>query len=115
MAILLKTRVPGPKSQALMAERQAAVARGPFHVTPIFIAKGEGAVIEDVDGNRFIDFAAGISVVNVGHCNPEVVEAVREQAGQLPHRAFNVQPLERPIRVWAGPDARLSRLPFPPT
>ena len=59
MSIVLKTKVPGPKSQALMAQRQAAVARGPFHVTPIFISKADGAMLEDVDGFAFdIHFVA---------------------------------------------------------
>src|SRR5882762_6450691 len=110
MTIALKTKIPGPKSQALMAERHAAVARGPFHVTPIFIAKGEGAVIEDVDGNRFIDFAAGISVVNVGHCNRAVVEAVRKQTAKFLHGAFNVTPYENYIRLCQRLNASFSRL-----
>jgi 4-aminobutyrate aminotransferase / (S)-3-amino-2-methylpropionate transaminase / 5-aminovalerate transaminase len=99
MAILIKTKIPGPKSLALMKERQAAVARGPFHVTPIFISRAEGATIEDVDGNRFIDFAAGISVVNVGHCNPAVVSAVQEQTTKFLHAGFNITPYENYIRL----------------
>lgn len=99
MAILLKTKIPGPKSQALMAQRQAAVARGPFHVTPIFVAKTDGAILEDVDGNRFVDFAAGIGVMSVGHRNPGVLAAVREQADRFLHVAFNVTPYENYIRL----------------
>src|SRR5258708_4471855 len=72
-AISLKTPIPGPKSQALMKERQSQVARGPFHTTPIFVARASGAVIEDADGNRLIDFAGGIGVVNTGHCAASVV------------------------------------------
>src|SRR6266850_2687210 len=110
MTILLKTKIPGPKSQALMAQRQAAVARGPFHVTPIFIAKGEGAVLEDVDGNRFIDFAAGIGVVSVGQRNPRVVSAVREQADRFLHAGFNVTPYENYIRLCEKLNASFSAL-----
>src|SRR6266850_2604259 len=110
MAIALKTKVPGPKSQALMTERRAAVARGPFHVTPIFIAKGEGAVLEDVDGNRFIDFAAGIGVVSVGQRNPRVVSAVREQADRFLHAGFNVTPYENYIRLCEKLNASFSAL-----
>ena len=99
MAIVIKTKIPGPRSLALMKERQAAVARGPFHVTPIFIAKADGPIIEDVDGNRYIDFAAGISVVNVGHCHPDVVGAVQEQTTQFLHAGFNVTPYESYIRL----------------
>ena len=110
MAILLKTKVPGPKSQALMAQRLAAVARGPFHVTPIFVSKAEGAVVEDVDGNRFIDFAAGISVVNVGHRNPAVVNAVRDQTERFLHVAFNVTPYENYVRLCERLNASFARL-----
>src|SRR6185295_17121089 len=99
MTIQLKTKVPGPRSLALMKERQAAVARSPFHVTPIFIAKAEGAVIEDVDGNRFIDLAGGIGVVNVGHCPPLLVAAIQAQASKFLHGAFNVTPYEGYVRL----------------
>jgi len=110
MAIILKTKVPGPKSQALMARRQAAVARGPFHVTPIFAAKADGGVIEDVDGNRFIDFAAGISVVNVGHRNPKVTAAIREQTEQFLHVGINVTPYESYVRLCERLNASFVRL-----
>lgn len=110
MAIALKTKVPGPKSLALMKERQAAVARGPFHVTPIFIAKAESAVIEDVDGNRFLDFAAGIGVLNVGHLNAGVVSAIRQQTEKFLHAAFNVTPYESYIRLCEKLNAAFHRL-----
>ena len=55
--IQLRTEVPGPKSRALVARREAAIPRGPQLVTPIFAEKAEGAWIEDVDGNRYLDFA----------------------------------------------------------
>ena len=60
--IQLRTPVPGPKSQEWMRRRQAAVARGVSHATSIFAARAEGAVIEDVDGNRFLDFAAALEL-----------------------------------------------------
>lgn len=110
MAIKLKTKVPGPRSLALMKERQAAVARGPFHVTPVFIARAAGATIEDVDGNRFLDFAAGISVVNVGHLNSAVVGAVREQTGKFLHAGFNVTPYENYIRLCEKLNSAFQRL-----
>src|SRR5688572_14815399 len=111
MTIQLKTKVPGPKSLALMKGRQAAVARGPFHVTPIFIAKAEGATIEDVDGNRFIDFAAGIGVANVGHCNAEIVRAIQDQTTNFLHAAFNVTPYENYIRLCEKLNAAFGRGP----
>lgn len=94
MGIRLKTEIPGPRSRELMAAREAHVPRGPFHVTPLFVRAACGAVIEDVDGNWLIDFASGIGVTNVGHCEAGVVAAVREQAGKFMHVAFNVTPYE---------------------
>src|SRR5204863_3028491 len=94
----------------LMKERQAAVARGPCHLTPIFIPKAEGATIEDVDGNRYIDFAAGISVVNVGHCNPDVVNAIQQQSTKFLHAGFNVTPYENYIRLCEKLNAAFRRL-----
>ena len=94
MRIKLQTPIPGPKSRELMARRAQFVARGPFHATPVFLARAQGALIEDVDGNRFIDLAAGIAVVNVGHAAEPVVRAVREQAGRVLHAGFNVTPYE---------------------
>ena len=98
-AIQLHTRIPGPKSQALFVERQAQVARGPFHVTPIFVKQAKGAILEDVDGNKLIDFAGGIGVANVGHCPDSVTRAIREQTEQSLHLAFNVTPYESYIRL----------------
>jgi 4-aminobutyrate aminotransferase/(S)-3-amino-2-methylpropionate transaminase len=94
MAIKLKTKIPGPKSLELMARRKAAVARGPFHATPVFMSRAKGALIEDVDGNQLIDFAAGIGVVNAGHAPDSVVAEIREQAGRVLHAGFNVTPYE---------------------
>ena len=71
--IQLKTPIPGPKSKALAERRDSAVPRGLSHATPVYVAKAEGAVLEDVDGNRFIDFAGGIGCLNVGHRAPGVL------------------------------------------
>ena len=92
--IVLKTAIPGPKSVALMARRKAAVARGPFHGTPVFVDHAHGAMITDVDGNVLIDLAAGIGVVNTGHTPEALVAAIADQAGKLIHGSFNVTPYE---------------------
>lgn len=92
--IQIRTEIPGPKSRALMARRESAVARGTYHATPLFAAKAEGAVIEDVDGNRFLDFAGGIGCLNMGHRAPRVVTAVREQLEKYLHLCFSVTPYE---------------------
>jgi len=75
-----------------MQRRNAAIPRGPYHSVPIFIASGEGALLTDVDGNTFLDFAGGLGCLNVGHCAPAVVEALRDQAGQSTHSCFHVTP-----------------------
>jgi 4-aminobutyrate aminotransferase/(S)-3-amino-2-methylpropionate transaminase len=97
--IQLRTEIPGPRSRALMARREAAVARGPFHATPVFAARADGAGIEDVDGNRFIDFAGGIGCLNMGHRAPRVMTAVREQIEKFLHVCFSVTPYEGYIAV----------------
>jgi 4-aminobutyrate aminotransferase/(S)-3-amino-2-methylpropionate transaminase len=98
-AIQLRTSIPGPRSKALMTRRIDAVAQGAFHATPVFVAKAEGAVIEDVDGNRLIDFAGGIGCLNTGHRAPAVVDAVRRQIDRFLHTSFNVLPYESYIAV----------------
>jgi 4-aminobutyrate aminotransferase/(S)-3-amino-2-methylpropionate transaminase len=97
--IQLRTSIPGPKSQELMRRRQTAVARGVSHATPIFAARAEGAILEDVDGNRFLDFAGGIGVVNAGHRAPRVVAAIREQLDAFIHTCFSVAPYEKYIAL----------------
>jgi 4-aminobutyrate aminotransferase/(S)-3-amino-2-methylpropionate transaminase len=97
--IELKTPIPGPKSKALAARRELALPRGLGHATPIYAAKAEGAVLEDVDGNRFIDFTGGIGCVNVGHRAPEVVAELKKQLDQFLHISVQVTPYESYIRV----------------
>ncbi len=86
--------IPGLKSQELLARRQQAVARGVSSTMSVFAHKAEGAVIEDVDGNRFLDFAGGIGAMNVGHSQPEVVQAIAEQAAHFTHTCFSVMMYE---------------------
>jgi 4-aminobutyrate aminotransferase/(S)-3-amino-2-methylpropionate transaminase len=97
--IQLRTSIPGPRSRALMKRRHVAVAQGAYHATPIFVDKAEGAVVEDVDGNRLIDFAGGIGCLNTGHRAPAVVEAVRRQLDRFLHTSFNVLPYESYVAV----------------
>jgi 4-aminobutyrate aminotransferase/(S)-3-amino-2-methylpropionate transaminase len=82
-----------------MARRDAAVPRGPFHATPVFIARGQGARLEDVDGNVFLDFAGGIGCLNVGHANDAVVAAASEQLRRMTHGCVHVTPYESYVRL----------------
>jgi 4-aminobutyrate aminotransferase/(S)-3-amino-2-methylpropionate transaminase len=90
--IELRTPIPGPRSRDLARRRVAAVARGVSPATPIFAAHAEGAIVEDVDGNRLLDFAGGIGCVNVGHRAPQVVSAIRDQTDAFLHTCFSVVP-----------------------
>ena len=92
--IQLKTAIPGPKSKELSARREAAVPRGLSHSTPIYVAKVEDAWLEDVDGNRYIDFAGGIGCLNVGHRREPVMQAVRRQLDRYLHTCIQVTPYE---------------------
>ncbi len=81
---------PGPKSAELLQRKQQVVARGISNSTPIFIDSASGAMLQDVDGNSFIDFYGGIGVLNAGHCPKPVVNAICEQAEKLIHTCFMV-------------------------
>jgi 4-aminobutyrate aminotransferase/(S)-3-amino-2-methylpropionate transaminase len=97
--IQIKTEIPGPRSRALMARREAAIPRGPSNATPVFAASANGAVIEDVDGNRYIDFAGGIGCLNIGHRSPRVMSVIREQLEKHLHLCFAVTPYESYVAV----------------
>ena len=97
--IQIRSEIPGPKSRALLARREAAIPRGPQLVTPIFAAKSEGAWIEDVDGNRYLDFAGGIGCLNVGHRHPLVTKAIHDQVDRFLHLCFGVTPYESYIAL----------------
>jgi 4-aminobutyrate aminotransferase/(S)-3-amino-2-methylpropionate transaminase len=88
--IRLKTEIPGPASRTLTERRTHAVPRGVYASAPIFIRHAEGAALEDVDGNHFIDLAGGIGTINVGHRNPRVLAAVHRQLDAFLHLCFSV-------------------------
>ena len=90
----MSTPIPGPRSEELTKRRDAAVPRAVFNTAPIFVAGGEGAHVMDVDGNRFIDFAGGLGVLNVGRGNERVLQAIREQAERFIHECFHVSMYE---------------------
>jgi 4-aminobutyrate aminotransferase/(S)-3-amino-2-methylpropionate transaminase len=83
----------------LMALRQEHIPRGPFNVTPIFVKRAKGAVIEDVKGRQYIDFAGGIGVQNMGHCAEQVVSTIKQQAEQYIHTCFHVAMYEPYIQL----------------
>jgi 4-aminobutyrate aminotransferase len=81
----LVTKLPGPKAQQIVKEDSEVLSPSYTRDYPLVAKTGRGAVVEDVDGNTFLDFAAGIAVVATGHCHPQVVAAIQEQAAELIH------------------------------
>ena len=81
-------------NSSLQARRIAAVPRGVGTAYPVFASRAEGSELWDVDGNRYIDFAGGIAVLNTGHRHPKVIAAVREQLDNYTHTAFQIVPYE---------------------
>lgn len=77
-------------NEMLMKERNKHIPQGPFNVHPIFAEKAKGAIIIDIDGKEYIDFAGGIGVNNVGHCDDEVIKAVKDQLQKYIHTCFHV-------------------------
>ncbi len=98
-SIRIQTELPGPKSKAWLDRRAAAIPRGVYAGTPIFIRSAEGATFEDLDGNRFIDFCGGIGCINVGHRNPRVVAAIRRQLDAFLHMCFQVTGYESYVEL----------------
>ncbi len=89
-----------------MSRREACVPRGMYHASQLVVASARGCIVNDVDGNRFIDFAGGIGTLNVGHSHPSVVSAVRKQLDLLIHMCFAIAPYENYISL----AERLTRL-----
>jgi 4-aminobutyrate aminotransferase/(S)-3-amino-2-methylpropionate transaminase len=95
----LVTDIPGPRSQEMLARKQAAVAHGLSMTLPVFIRAAGGGVLVDVDGNSLIDFGSGIAVVNVGNSADEVVANVSAQVAAFTHTCFMVTPYEGYVAV----------------
>ena len=93
-SIELRTEIPGPRSQEILARKQRVVAEPLSIYLPIVAAEGRGATLTDVDGNTFIDFTGGVGCLNVGHANPRVVEAAQEQLARFSHTDFTIVPYE---------------------
>ena len=81
----IKTSLPGPEANKVLAQDHQYVSPSYTRDYPLVAKRGEGAMVEDVDGNVFLDFSAGIAVVSTGHCHPDVVGAIQRQAAELIH------------------------------
>src|ERR1700760_1473712 len=114
----IKTKLPGPKAQAVLQGDLKYISPSYTRSYPLVAKRGRGVMIEDVDGNEFLDFSAGIAVVSTGHCHPKVVDAIQKQAAELIHmsgtdfyyenmitlaeRLSKVAPMSGPIRAYYG-------------
>ena len=98
-SIELKTELPGPRSKEILARKQRVIAEPLSVYLPLVIAEGRGATVTDVDGNTFVDFTGGVGCMNVGHSNPRVVEAVREQSERFTHTDFTIVPYENYVAL----------------
>ena len=108
-SIELRTEIPGPRSRALTARKDLTVARAKSLWVPVWVDHAQGALLTDVDGNTFIDFAGGIGCLNVGHAHPGVVAAVQEAAGRFLHTDFTIVPYEGYLQL---AERLLPRLPI---
>src|SRR5579863_3303662 len=95
----ISTPIPGPRSIALGDRRAASVSAGVSSTLPIYIARAEGAILEDVDGNTFIDLGSGIAVTGIGHAVPDLVGSVSDQVARFTHTCFMVAPYEPYVAV----------------
>lgn len=93
------TEIPGPKSKELIKKRDKFVAKGVGCSAPVFVDEAKGALIKDIDGNVFVDFAGAIGVQNVGHRDDEVVKAVKAQLDKYIHPSFHVNMYEPYVKL----------------
>src|ERR1700760_4390555 len=114
----IKTALPGPNAKRILAGDERLISPSYTRSYPLVAKRGRGVMIEDVDGNEFMDFAAGIAVCSTGHCHPEVVAAIQRQSAELIHmsgtdfyyesmtdlaeRLSAVAPIKGPHRVYYG-------------
>ncbi len=114
----IRTKLPGPNAQRILKGDAQYISPSYTRSYPLVAKRGHGSIIEDVDGNEFLDFSSGIAVCSTGHCHPEVVAAIQKQAGELIHmsgtdfyyenmvtlaeRLAKTAPMSGPVRVYYG-------------
>lgn len=93
------TAIPGPKSVEMQKRRTEVVSAGVSSTLPVYVKRAGGGILEDIDGNSFIDLASGIAVTTVGNSNPRVVENVKNAVEQFTHTCFMITPYESYVEV----------------
>src|SRR4051812_31209257 len=115
---VIKTKLPGPNAARIVKEDARAISPSYTGSYPLVAKRGRGVIVEDVDGNEFLDFSAGIAVTSTGHCHPEVVAAIQKQAAELIHmsgtdfyyesmvalaeRLSKIAPMKGPHKIYYG-------------
>ena len=99
MSVKILTNIPGHRSLELAEKRSYSVAKGHGTVCNVYIKKGNGSLLTDVDDNVFIDFAGGIGTINIGHSHPKVINAINKQVNNYLHTCFTVAPYESYIKL----------------
>src|SRR5687768_14000919 len=82
---LIKTELPGPKAKEILEKDARYLSPSYTRTYPLVIKRGRGSIIEDVDGNLFLDFNAGVAVLATGHAHPEVLDAINQQSNEFVH------------------------------
>ena len=114
----IKTALPGPNARRILEGDRRYISPSYTRSYPLVAKRGRGVVVEDVDGNEFLDFSAGIAVTSTGHCHPEVVAAIQKQAAELIHmsgtdfyyesmvtlaeRLSQIAPMKGPHKIYYG-------------
>lgn len=109
----IKVQPPGPKANELLKKDQRYISPSSAKAYPLMVKRAAGVMVEDVDGNRYLDFTAGIAVANTGHCHPKVVDAVTRQAKELLHMSgadfynpLQIELAERLDTICPGPSPK---------
>ncbi len=114
----IKTELPGPNARRILEADERYISPSYTRSYPMVAKRGRGCIVEDVDGNEFLDFSAGIAVTSTGHCHPEVVAAIQKQAAELIHmsgtdfyyesmvtlgeRLSKIAPMKGPHKIYYG-------------
>src|SRR2546429_3853335 len=108
----IKTTLPGPNAKRVLEGDTKYISPSYTRSYPMVAKRGRGLVVEDVDGNEFFDFSAGIAVTSTGHCHPHVVAAIQRQAGELIHMSGTHFYYERMVTLAERP-SKIAPMPGP--
>ncbi len=96
---IITDKLPGPKASMVIEDRKKYIPNAIGCMYPVVINRAEGAIVEDIDGNKFLDFIGGVGVLNIGYSHPEIVESVKEQSEKYFHAMFNTMTHEGYVKL----------------